>query len=46
MLNCTREGRACGAAGRPYDWDGTQLVPRGEYADYNDVLDNEYGIGG
>jgi ABC-type branched-subunit amino acid transport system substrate-binding protein len=46
VLDCTREGRACGAAGRPYDWDGTKLVPRGDYADYNAFLDNEYGIGG
>ncbi len=45
-FDCTREGRACGAAGRPYDYDGTQTVARGEYADYADDLDNIYGLGG
>jgi hypothetical protein len=46
VMDCTREGHACGALARPYDWDGTRLVPRGEYLDYEDDLDFEYFIGG
>ncbi|MGI9609111.1 MAG: ABC transporter substrate-binding protein, partial [Acidimicrobiia bacterium] len=32
-FDCTRDGRACGAAGRPYDYNGTEVVARGEFAD-------------
>ena len=44
LLDCTRAGRACGAGARPYDWDGTKLVPRGAYEDFTVFLDFEYGI--
>jgi ABC-type branched-subunit amino acid transport system substrate-binding protein len=45
VLDCTREGRACGAAARPYDWNGTELVARGDYGDWTDDLDFVYGLG-
>jgi hypothetical protein len=45
VLDCTREGHACGAAARPYLWNGTELEPQGEYADWAQYLDFEYGLG-
>ncbi len=44
-LSCTREGSHCGAAARPYEWDGTGLQPVGEFADWSDTLDLIYGLG-
>ncbi|GIU93337.1 MAG: hypothetical protein KatS3mg011_2243 [Acidimicrobiia bacterium] len=44
VLDCTRPGHHCGAVARPYTWDGTQLVAVGEYEDWVDALDFEYGL--
>ena len=46
VMDCTREGQHCGVAARPYDWDGTTLVPVGVYADWLDSIDFAYGLGG
>lgn len=33
-IDFTRPGHNGGAVGRPYEWDGSQLVPVGSYADW------------
>ena len=46
VMDCTREGQHCGVAARPYDWDGTTLVPVGVYEDWIGAIDFNYGLGG
>jgi hypothetical protein len=45
-MDCTRPGHHCGAAARPYDWDGSQLVADGTFDDWLPTIDFIYGLGG
>lgn len=39
VIDFTRPGHNGGAVGRPYEWDGEQLQPVGDYDDYAEFID-------